>query len=216
MKRFSLSAQVCLALLLLAAVPCIAGSGEASPLPVTVSERQVSVTGAHPNGKVLIVGYERYWSNYSLKFHRHRAYLSADGTGTVKITPAAGIRPDSVWVAVDVESGRYGVTAPAKAPIRQTLQAAHALKKGSGRLVTELPLAYFVVVRPGEGAWELFAGDGGRQDADGRADGKTELSVTDFKPVAGGGAGPESFRKGDLLLAFSPEQLSFSPVRVGE
>jgi hypothetical protein len=117
-----------------------------------------------------------------------------------------------------LKSGRYGAAAPANAPIRALPIAAGALKKANNgqlkKLIAKLPDAYFVFVRPGEGVWESTAGDGGPLDGDRSVDGAIELSLDDLRPVGDAGATPNNFRKGDLLLVFSPEQTAFFVARL--
>lgn len=191
-----------------------------TPLAVSIDDQRVIAAGGHPNGRILIVGYERVRGRYKETVARHRAYLSANDAGALTLTPRGGIASNSVWIGVDVHSGRYGVVSPGSAPLREIPLPEGSLKNDNNgqlkKLVSALPLAYFVLIRPGEGAWELTGGDGGKHDVDHSVDGKTELSLDDFQPLSDDLPEPKQFRKSDLLLVFSPDQVGFSVVRVGD
>lgn len=190
-----------------------------APLSMKVKDGELLVTGGHPNGKILIVGYARTRARYKVNFRRHRAYLTADVKGAASLKLNDGFVPQSTWVGVDVQSGRYGVIIADDSPGRQRSLPPGALKKANGkfkRLEAALPMTYAVVVRPGEGAWDASAGDGGAHDRGNGLDGKTELAVEDFQSVYEERPSPDDFRKGDLLLVFSPEQAAFYALRLEE
>lgn len=213
------------ALFLLGLVPPLSGDIGSNakdtlpPLAISVDDQKVTVTGGQPGGKILIVGYERINGRFKVTFSRHRAYLPATDGGELVLSPRGGVPGDSLWIGVDVQSGRFGVVSPGPLPPRELPFADDALKNDNNgqlkKLVFGLPLSYLVVVRPGEGAWELTAGDGGRHDTDLSADGKTEMSIDDFRPLSDGLPALSQFRRNDLLLVFSPDQVAFSVVRVG-
>jgi hypothetical protein len=190
-----------------------------APLSMKVKDDELLVTGGHPNGKILIVGYARTSARYKVNFRRHRAYLTADDKGAASLKLDGGIVPLSTWVGVDVQSGRYGVIIADESPGRQRSLPPGALKKSNGkfsRLEAALPMAYVVAVRPGEGAWDASAGDGGPHDRGNGLDGRTELAVEDFQSVYEERPSPGEFRKGDLLLVFSPEQVTIFALRLEE
>lgn len=210
-----------------AALPLIAGThvtipskDTLPPLSLNVTEAQVTVSGAQSKANVLLVGYSRWLRNYELKLERNRAFLIADSAGAASLTPKGGVQPDSVWVAVDLQSGRYGSAAPASSPLREAAISADTLKKENNgqvkKLIAKLTMAYFVVVRPGEGAWELDAGDGSGHDRDLAIDGETEMSLDDLKAIGGAPAAPKNLEKGDLLFVFSPDQGTFSSIRLDQ
>ncbi len=190
-----------------------------APLSMKFKDGELQVTGGHPNGKILIVGYARTSARFKVNSRRHRAYLTADDKGAASLKLDGGIVPQSAWVGVDVQSGRYGVIIGDESPGRQRSLPPGAMKKSNGkfkRLEAALPMAYVVTIRPGEGAWDATAGDGGAHDRGNGLDGKTELAVEDFQSIYEERPAPDDFRKGDLLLVFSPEQASFYALRMEE
>jgi len=188
-NRWILTILVCAALPLFGQTHVAIRSKDRLPrLSVEVAANQVRIAGAEPNQRVLLVGYSRWRQDYIGRLQRERAWLIADAAGIASLKLDSGVRPDSVWVAVDIQSGRYGSAAPAASPRRE-------MPRGQAQKP-----AYFVIVRPGEGAWE--------------ADGGTEISLDGLKAIGGSPVAPASFRAGDLLLEFSPEQGTFSSVRM--
>lgn len=216
-----LSARSVLHALIAVALAALAHGSMAAndaPLEIALSGREVSVRGAAPHGEVLLVGYERSAATYSRTRHRHRALFTADGAGAVKLSPQSGIRPDSLWIAVDVRSGRLAVSAPDAAQLRHRKIPRIALRRDGSRqvrrYVTRRESAYLIVVRPGEGVWELLAGDGGEGDSDANVNGRMEVSFKDLRPVGESPVAPSNLQENDLLLVFSPEDLTLSSLRL--
>jgi len=209
--------SVCVALPLMGATHIATSSKDRLPsLSVEVTQTQVRIAGAQPHQRVLLVGYSRWRQDYIGRLQRDRAYLIADAEGIASLTPGSGVRPDSVWVAVDIQTGRYGSAAPVSSPMREIPIGEQALRKEKGRLkklMPQLRMAYFVMVRPGEGAWEKDAGGGVRDDRVAAIEGRTEISLDGLKPIGSSPAAPGEFRAGDLLLVFSPENGMFSSIR---
>lgn len=189
-NRWILTLLVCAALPLFGQTHVAIRSKDRLPrLSVEVAANQIRIAGAEPNQRVLLVGYSRWRQDYIQRLQRDRASLLADAEGRASLTLPSAVRPDSIWVAVDIRTGRYGSAAPAVSPRREMPRGKQAQEP-----------AYFVIVRPGEGAWE--------------ADGGAEIPFDGLRAIGGSPARPASFREGDLLLEFSPEHGTFSSIRV--
>jgi hypothetical protein len=190
----------------------------ADALPVNIDAHRLSVAGVPPGGEILFVGYDREPRKYAANVRRHRALRTADSQGIAQLEPHGGVRSDSVWVAIDVNSGRLGVTAPEGSELRHAPIPEDVLKKdNSGQLrkfLSKLPFVYVVVVRPGAGVWELFAGDGGIHDNDKTVDGDTEILLADVKSIGKERSAPSNFRKDDVLILFSPEHVAVWTLRI--
>jgi hypothetical protein len=124
---------------------------------------------------------------------------------------------------VEIESGRYGAARPqsaSDAPVGRQIPGDSLEKDNKGqlkKLISRLPFTYLVLVRPGEGAWEMTAGDGGKDDHDHQVDGKIELSPDDLRPIGHDApAPPDQFRKGDVILLFAPQDNTYFFARLGE
>jgi hypothetical protein len=199
------------------ATPC---SGDLlAPLEIAASADSVSVTGGTASSRILVLGYGHSWDpeRYSTRFHRYRAYLQADDAGTLRLDRGP-FAADTLWTAIDVASGRCGTTAAADPQQhRHKALPKAAVKLNNGQLkkiAAELPLAYLVVVRPGEGVWELSAGDGGPVDDDHALDGKVTLPFDRLAPLGEPGIPYDKVRKGDVVLLFYPHQAAASFGRV--
>jgi hypothetical protein len=190
----------------------------AATLQLTFASNRVSASGATGGGDVVMVSYGRSWRSFHNVLERRQMVARADAAGNVSMEVPSGVPPMSLWIAVDVASGSYGAGMADGSVPRQRAIDAGALKKDNNgqlkKLIAGLPMAYAVLVRPGESAWELFAGDGGAHDGDRTLDGRTEFSLDDFQAMAGEAAPPKNFRKGDLLILISPEELAFSSIRL--
>ncbi len=205
--------------LALAAISYTATATAAEPqLTIAFDDARVTAGGANSGAKVIVVGYERRIQDRVQAVKRHHSVLTADAGGNAVMKPDGGVSPHSVWVAVDVATGRFGTAAPGGGSGQQIALRPESLKKDNlGQLrkfVSRLPRTYLLLVRPGAGAWDLMAGDGGRSDDDLVIDGKIEVSTESMKPMRGYGEAPKNFRKGDLIVGFSPDQLAYFVVRI--
>ena len=74
-----------------------------------------------------------------------------------------------------------------------------------------------LLVRPGQGAWELTVGDGGPADEDGTGDGHLQASFSRMNPLASLAApsAPAKLAAGDLLVVVDPETLEVSVTQLG-
>lgn len=189
-----------------------------SSLNVNLQGEEMRVSGATRNSRVLIVGYSRIWDpeRFSTRFERHRAYRIADAEGVVRQPVDPAELSDSVWVALDIQSGDC-IAFDDLTQGRQKELGSEAVKREKGKVSKlELPLslAYLVVVRPGTGAWEATVGDGGLSDTDHQVDGKSHLSLDGLKAIGSSGTPPAEFEKNDVLIVFSPQLLSVSFARL--
>jgi len=222
LKNSNLFRRLTIRLFMVSAMASLGGTASSTesvlPLSVTVAGDQITVTDAEPNGAILFIGSARGYENYTSVLRRHRALLPADAGGTRSLQPVGGVAEDSVWVAVELASGRYGTSATPGRPVRELAMGPSALQRPGGgqspKLVSQLPYAYFVLVRPGTGAWESTAGDGGTQDHDGNVDGAIQLALADLVQIRDAGPAPADVLPGDLLIVFSPEQSAFFVTRV--
>ncbi len=76
-----------------------------------------------------------------------------------------------------------------------------------------------LLVRPGQGAWQLTVADGSAQDADGRADGKLAAALDRLEPVPGlpGITGPPSrFDPSDVVVVIDPNRMELIVVQAGK
>ena len=194
-----------------------------APLTITATEKSVAVEGGTAGGRMLVIGYGRSWDpqRYTSQFERYRAFHATDHLGTVTFERSRPFAADTLWTAVDVQSGRCGTTT---APVDRGERRHKALTKDNIRpsngqlrkIAADLELAYVIVVRPGAGIWELPVGDGGPEDEDQMPDGKITLDVERLQPLGDSGAPPDRIAKGDVVLVFAPHSAAASFGRVEE
>ncbi|HJQ39377.1 MAG TPA: hypothetical protein VKB93_19725 [Thermoanaerobaculia bacterium] len=188
-------------------------------LGVTVSASTVRVERGSAGGMVVLLGYELR-SLYDSPVHR-RVYRQqpADDRGIVQFDLHREVERLSVWVAVDVASGAYGSTASSSLGLREAELPDEALKRGKdGRLDSieaKSAYVYSLLVRPGIGSFELTAGDGAAGDGDGVLNGRIQLPVRELRPIGKDArnrrmtAQSETFRAGDVLVVFLPQQMAY-------
>ncbi|HEX7150403.1 MAG TPA: hypothetical protein VF618_02870 [Thermoanaerobaculia bacterium] len=193
---------------------------QAEQLAITLTAREVRVTGATPDAAVIVTGYEEkhYPSQRGVTRRQRIERAGANGAATRHFE--SDISPRSFWIAVDVKSGAVATAAPAGMPLAQRPLPEDLLKTDNNgqlkKLVSRLAYASFLLVRPGEGAWEMKAGDGGASDGDHSVDGKIETDLDQFEPMVDVTDPPKKFERGDVLVIMMPETMSFFLHRVGE
>ena len=221
--KISFRSSVMVALLFAAAMTLPASSAPSScpgdsalALDVAIDGADVRIAGATPKGRILVVGYGRGWNaqQYTHRLTKSLLLLSADDRGA--LTVEGKVTGDSVWTAIDVESGRCGAVGMGAISRRARLGQDAIERRNGGRtsLRAQLPLVHGIVIRPGRGLWEVTAGDGGPKDRDFLQDGRTALALEDMEALGTSGSPPQQLERGDIVLLFSPHQTSMDFTRV--
>ena len=144
--------------------------------------------------------------------------MDDDGDGKVSWDLEGEVPTRSIWVAVDLATGRVAVATPEGYPLRRVGWRGRGLGRDNARAdrVEDLrTYADVLLVRPGEGAWRLTAGDGSDQDDDGAADGKLAVALDRMRPVEGiAGAGeavpPARFGSKDVVVLIDPNRMELT------
>ncbi|HSG41503.1 MAG TPA: hypothetical protein VLE27_17810 [Thermoanaerobaculia bacterium] len=186
----------------------LTGSGTAraqgEPEPrVAFEETAVVASGLTPGKPVAWLGVERIVdADLAAEVVRRSTTRTAGSDGVSRLELGRSAAQRSVWVAVDVESGRFVVAAPDGYQInRRPRPALLDVAEGSGRSDAILDgdsYLFGLVVRPQEGAWTFQGGDGGPQDDDGGTDGRVRFALNQLEPLAGSPAAPDKVRGSDL------------------
>jgi hypothetical protein len=192
----------------------------AAPAPVLViNGDKVTATGLTPNRSLYILGLSVYTVSHEPRQRHTEAMPRADAHGAFELKMPIVVPEKSLWLLLDLTTGRYTL-ASGGLPLRMMTFPPNALKSnGLGELrhiESQLVYAEVVWVRPGVGAWQMIAGDGGRFDADGVTDGRTRLSVDDMNPIADSPEHPKKIEKGDTVFIFDGRDLSYCVVEVGK
>jgi hypothetical protein len=153
-------------------------------------------------------------TNYYLTFGRIDALLTDDDKdGVVEWKLGRPVPAQSMWAAVDVETGEFAVATPGDYPLRRIAVPANALggsrREGVDALVAQWrSLVEILLVRPGEGAWVLTAGaDAEGDEDDDRDNGRLATPLEDLKPLGTSPPPPKKIAPKDVLVVMDPDTM---------
>jgi len=182
-------------------------------LGVTVGTTDVTIERATAGGKVILIGYELFRRDFSPVYRRVYWEGTAANDRTVRFDLGRDIEPKSFWVAFDIASGAYGAESSTTQKLLEAELPDEAFKqdpdKKRKKIEARLDYVYAVVIRPGNGAWELTAGDGGETDDDRALDGRIHLAAGRMKGVAKTAAALDDFQGGDIIAVFAPHRMAY-------
>ena len=201
-----------LALFILAAAPLAAQPA------ISFEPAAVVASGISPGGQVAWFGVARESEDHAARIVR-RETVATDGDrdSAVRLDLGREVPLVSIWVAVDLATGKAAVATPEGFPLRQiALPGAGAVPGGAGPDRLELDRGYLelLVVRPGIGVWGATVGDGGVADDDGAADGRVSVALIHLRADGTSPAAPQSLGPGDLLVAIDPNEMEVAVSRI--
>ncbi len=208
-------------LMILAASPAGAQApGEAPAAPevepaLAFEESAVLVSGATPEGEVVVFGLGRDRQRAIPRTLRIENRLEADAEGAVRWEIGEPLMVHSVWAVVDLATGEYALGAPEGHELERIELPAQGLGANARFLAHEGRFLDLLLVRPasgpdgeaGVGFWGIALGDGGGLDADGAADSRISLDVTRLLALGDSGPAPERLRSKDVLVGVDPQTL---------
>ncbi len=188
---------------------------------ITAVPKGLLAQGITPGGRAIwwSVAHERPDSFVTIVY-RLEEQTDTDLDGKVGFAFDGPLPEASLWVAVDVATGRYATYAPEDFGVTEDALPPEAAIEGSGRTPSDAfrevarPLVNVLLVRAGQGAWTLRAGDGGATDQDG-VDGELSFTIDSMTPVGTSPAAPSRYVPGDRLLSIDVDQLELSTLVVG-
>jgi hypothetical protein len=194
----------------------------AAPLGVQFGERSITVSEVTPGARVLIFAITRdVISTHPVFVGRivvSTLLTDDDGDGRVLYDLGKPVPHQGMWVVVDVPSGRYvAAPTPGYEPVRLQLTPDVARNDNAGQLKKiEWPLSEIdvVVVRPGSGAWHLYASRGSELDENKDATGPLRLDLEAMHPIGDSPGAPKNLKKGDLVAVFHPRRMRFGVFEV--
>lgn len=149
-----------------------------------------------------------------------RVFTDDDRSGGFAYTTPHGLVRRSVWVAVDLETGKYVFSSPGDAAIVRQLRTERIKRDSEGVLGIfdndDQLTAEMLIVRPKAGAWRLRALEGGDGDADKTRNGKLNLASKDATPVSGNEKSPKRLKNGDVVAVIDPVRLELVIVELGK
>ena len=185
-------------------------------------ERAITVAQVTPGGQVLLCGLAREpLAGTPIRLGRvSRTVIvsDADGDGTVRHDLEAPIPHQGMWVAIDMTTGDYaGATSPGyeRPPLGLTADVAKNDNNGQLRKMQwAMPEMHACLVRPGDGAWKLYAARATEADESGPEE-PLRIDIGRFKQIGTPGDAPPNFRPGDVLVIFDPSSMKFGVIEVG-
>lgn len=188
------------------------------PLAATVTAEEVEVRNVTPRGDVAFL-----WASVDSVHGFPREATGAtqisddDGDGIIRLTPDRNIPTLSIFIAVDVESGRHVIAAPddraiptMEFPMSQTgREIVQSLAEQQARV--EL-----LVVRPREGGWRLR--DIGRPPVEAKRRFGRGLSANSghASALAGENEVPEEFADGDVVAIIDAIRMQAYVTEIGQ
>ena len=187
--------HLCAVTLLLTATAATAQTTSASPpLTIRFAEREVAVSGATAGGKVAWFSVAKEIRNFAALLQRRDAIIEASAAGEAAFVLEQPVPPISIWVAVDVATGRFAVAPAPTFEQRELVLPADALRpgsRGSADAITDdthefLEVGLFRASKGSGGSsgfWGGTVGDGGQSDADGKSNGQVVLALSRLRPI---------------------------------
>jgi hypothetical protein len=201
-----------MAMLLLSGAPLLA-----QPV-LSFTEDSVVASGLTAGGDVVFFGVAREPRELIGRIvDRETVLHDDDGDGVVSWALEVAVPVRSMWAAVDLASGQWGLGTPGEYPLRLLDTETSETKESDGQLNRILVRRDFVellLVRPGVGAWMAQLFDGDELDRDGAATVSVLAAPADLQPVASSPKAPEVFQPGDVVVVMDPDAMALSATRV--
>ncbi|MFY9824608.1 MAG: hypothetical protein WAM82_24740 [Thermoanaerobaculia bacterium] len=190
---------------------------------ITFEDNAVVASGLSAGKTVVWFGIERSVdADYSSTLYQHYTTDTVASDGSARLALDHSVAAASIWVAVDLDTGAFGVAAPASSPLNQTAQTSSSLLQGAGALTDQfVDTRVYVLglaVRPGQGAWLFGGGDGGPRDLDKSANGQLSFALDEFDPLPGSPDAPAKAGSTDTWFVIDPQAMEisiFQPVAGG-
>lgn len=197
---------------------CISASALAQPagglkaLEITFQPRAVKVDGITAKGQVVWYSVAREVADDDVATIVRKSELTTDedGDGRSQFDLDRDVPLRSIWIAVDLATGRYAVAAPEGYPLRRAAWRGPGLGRGNpraDRVEDVRTYADVLLVRPEKGAWRLTVGDGGERDDDGLPNGKVAAALDKLRPVTGAAEPPQRFEARDVVFLIDPNRM---------
>jgi hypothetical protein len=198
-----------------------AGGQTPAPVPtLAFSDQAIQAQGMTAGGAVVWFGIGRVVQEYAETLSDHQDVTVADAQGQATLQVKPSVPRHSLWVAVDLETGRYALAAPPGFPLRSFALGPAAVSVGGGSagdlLLDPSDTIEVLLVRPGQGAWSKNVWRGSADDQASPGSANLAFSLGRLLPLpAGGGAAPAKLSAGDLLFVAHPRGMEIGSVVTG-
>ena len=210
--------NLCFFLLFMTGAGWAADSG--APLAASFDGAVLRITGVTPGGTVALDGalLEPQSEVHERQLRIEQTIADPDRDGIVTYTYERNIPRQSIWGVVDIASGRYVIATPPTYRRQELPFPSNAVKNTPADEFDELTHGFFLLqvlwVRPGEGAWVSMSADGGAGDSDKKNNGKTETSLSYFRPISANTPVPKKIKKDDVLIFIDAFDMAFTSTKV--
>ncbi|MGN6184317.1 MAG: hypothetical protein ACTHQM_11755 [Thermoanaerobaculia bacterium] len=191
-------------------------------LQIELAPARVSMTGVTPGGKVIVFAVTLQSERGMQTLRRfEQVMVDDDRNGIVVLDPNGGVPLRSIWTAVDLASGAKAIRVPAGFDLNDRQIDAREFRKDPAGVLDaffqEALSLDFLLVRPGAGAWQLRAREGGSRDGDRARDGKLSVVFEDAQPMdTDFGKAPKHLKAGDVLIAIDPGRLELMTATISK
>lgn len=220
-----LAVTLSLSALLLVSAARVQAAQESVPLILTPAfgETSFSVKGVTPGGKVVFFATSIEFSGSPAvagEVRRAEIRTDDDRDGQVRLDVGTALPRRAIWGAVDLASGAAVVVpSPGYDPLRANF-GNEQLKNDSNGQLKKLEWAAaamnVLVVRPGAGAWALYAVKHTAVDETARTNQPLRIDFDSFVAVGDSPKPPGSFKKGDVLIVIDPRRMVYTTLEVGK
>jgi hypothetical protein len=182
---------------------------------ISFEPEAVRISGLTAGGEAVYLAAARIAHGYTRDIATEsRTVSDPDRDGIADIPLHRRLPLHSLWIAVDLSTGRSAVEFP------HPPGAFHRSEKLNMGELRELArdgfYVMFLLVRPSVGAWTLTVEDSDRHDADNVTDRKVKLRIRDMEPVGGSPGPPQHLQQGDVVFAVDPIDLRVFELRDNE
>jgi hypothetical protein len=207
-------------ILIVAGVADIHAANTAAPsLALTFSENSVVVSNATPAGRIVLLGLSISRGLAPVQHSERLVLTDDDRDGIVRFTPKYSLATQSVWIAVDFDSGSYVISGvPGYRANILAFPESKLKHDGSGEVASieeDRHALTIAIVRPGTGAWSATPRQGGPLDLDGPSDGKLKFAFSAATPFVGTDA-LKHLKNGDVVVGLDARQMQFYVGRIGK
>jgi hypothetical protein len=221
MNRFALSALVALSTII---VPQASAGTAGSGISVDFSDGAVTASHITIGGSVAFLGISREPAPTTPPMIRNvtltEVIVDEDRDGVVRLDLGSTDRKVGIWAVVDVESGSYAVGPTPGYDVENVGLDARGLKRdNAGQLRKfEWPLSEMeiLLVRPGVGAWYLYAAKHGPDDEQKDSPDALRIDVEKMSPLGGASEKAKGLRNGDVLAIIDPRWMQYGVLEVGK
>jgi hypothetical protein len=186
---------------------------------VAITSTRITVSGVNPNAKILFFGAGFEPKGGQVIVHRWASVVtSTDAHGDVSYDLDPAVAWNALWIVADLANGHYTVVSTPGFRTVHALRPKQYFKHGAAGAVRRFSYArsevYLLYLHPGGSAWTLDAMDGDSTDADGIANGTTEIDLAGLRPLVSGADAPEAFVPGGTLFIIDPSRLDLLEVKI--